>query len=66
MNISITEVIPRTSERYPYSHRVQVDLGEGYKVAEWLDENKIPHTRMGSIVFYLNKENTAWLLLRWS
>lgn len=68
MKIKVDEVIPATSRRYPYSHRVEVsaDALAADKVSEWLNENAIPHCQTKWGVFYLNKPNTEWLLLKWS
>jgi hypothetical protein len=68
MKIKVSEVAPVTSRRYPYSHRVEVFGPEppAPAVSAWLKENAIPHTQIGLGVYYLNKQNTKWLLLRWS
>lgn len=68
MKIKVTEVIPVTSQRYPYSHRVEVydDALASDKVSAWLEENSIPHTQTGWGVYYLNLANTEWLLMRWA
>ena len=68
MKIKVNEVAPVTRQRYPYSHRVEVyaDALAHDKVSAWLEENSIPHTQTGWGVYYLNKPNTEWLLLKWS
>ena len=67
MNIEVKKILTRPTERFPYTHRVEVsaDALASDKVSEWLNENKIPHTQTGWGIFYLNKANTEWLLLRW-
>ena len=68
MKIKVSEVIPVTSQRYPYSHRVEVsaDALASDKVSAWLKENSIPHTQTGWGVYYLNRACAEWLLMRWS
>lgn len=76
MNIKVDEIAPDTTRRYNYTHRVEVaagrlatwpdDADSVVQVASWLNEHKIPHTRLKPNVFYLSKQNTEWLLLRWS
>lgn len=68
MKIKVSEVIPWVSERYPYTHRVEVsaDALASDKVSEWLNDNNIPHTQTGWGVYYLRKDAVPWLLLRWS
>lgn len=68
MKIKVDEVCLHTSQRYPYTHRVEVnaDARASDKVGAWLRENDIPHCQLGWGVFYLNKPNTEWLLMRWS
>ena len=68
MNIRVSEVIQKVTQMYPYTHRVEVnaDAFASDKVSDWLRENDIPHCQIGWGVFYLNKPNTEWLLMRWS
>jgi hypothetical protein len=68
MKLDIKEIILREGEQYPYSHRVEVsaDAFVPIKIAKWLEENSIPHTQTAWNVFYMNKKNTEWLILRWS
>lgn len=68
MNIEVKQIELRESDRYPYTHRVQVeyDAMDDDEVGKWLREQEIPHTQTGWGIFYLNKANTEWLILRWS
>lgn len=68
MNIDVKQLTTETTLRYPYTHRVEVsaDALAADKVNLWLDDNKIPHTRVGWGVYYLNAKNTSLFLLRWS
>ena len=68
MNIDVTEIIPRASERYPYTHRVEVsaDALASDKVSKWLMDNNIPHTKGPWGVFYMSKDDLAFLMLKWS
>lgn len=65
MQIKVTEVIPIVSERYPYSHRVEVS-GDSVNVSTWLDENHIPYVTTDWGVYYLRSDHVNWLLLKWS
>jgi hypothetical protein len=73
MQIKVNQIIQAASERYPYTHRVEL-LSDNHTehwinnntVSDWLNENSIPHTQTGRGVFYLNSEDTSWLLLRWT
>lgn len=65
MNIEVKQLTMKTTLRYPYTHRVQVFLAAD-KVTAWLDDNEIPHTRVGWGVYYLNAKAVSLLLLRWS
>ena len=68
MKFEVEEIIPRSTQQYPYTHRVRISgdaLGSD-KVSAWLDENKIAHTQCGWGVYYLRKDALEWLMLRWS
>ena len=68
MRIEVKDLMIHKSKRYPYTHRVDVreDAFASEKISAWLDDNKIPYTRVGWNNFYLTKEGAAWLLLRWA
>jgi len=68
MNIKVTEVIPAVSQRYPYSHRVEVsaDAFAADKVSSWMNANNIPYTSTSWGVYYMKKSDVEWLVLRWS
>jgi hypothetical protein len=68
MKIKVDEVNLRVTQKYPYTHRVELsaDAMAADKVAPWLIENGIPHTKIGWGVYYMKKEHVSWLLLRWS
>jgi len=68
MKIKVKELAPFTTQRYPYTHRVEVsaDALASDKVSAWLNENKIPHSQIGWGVYYLRKDHVSWLVLRWS
>lgn len=66
MEMKITEVFVRGDFfKSSYTHRVEFSKDVDIKVCDWLNVNKIPHTRIGHNIFYLNKENAGWLLMRW-
>lgn len=69
MKFEVEEINPRSTQKYPYTHRVRISgdaLGKISKISAWLDENKIPHTQCGWGVYYLRKDALEWLMLRWS
>lgn len=68
MNIRVDEVAPGVSDKYPYTHRVEIGDLEGYvKVLDWINANDISACVIGhSQAIYLNTQSTEWLLLRWS
>ena len=69
MNIQVKELVYRNPrDRYPYTHRVGIaDLRDWEKVHDWIMKNEISCSAINSAqCFYLNKENTVWLLTRWS
>ena len=68
MKIEVKDLGYQGSQRYPYTHRVQVSgdaLGSD-KVSAWLRHNELAHTLVGWGVFYVNRPTLQWLLLRWS
>lgn len=66
MEVKVTEVLVATDhKKYPYTHRVEIPYDISIDVCGWLSENKIKHTRIGYNIFYLNKQNAGWLLMRW-
>ena len=68
MNIRIDQVAPRVSQKYPFTHRVQVD-GDAIasdRVSTWLKECNIEYVQTGWGVYYLGPADTELLLLRWS
>lgn len=68
MKIKVQEIIPRATERYPYTHRVEVD-GDALaadKVSKWLMDNNIPHIKGPWGVYYLRQDHVVFLLLKWS
>jgi hypothetical protein len=68
MKIEVQEIIPRATERYPYTHRVAVywDALAADKVSKWLADNNIPHTKGPWGVYYLHQDHVMLLLLKWS
>ena len=68
MKVSITEIMPRGQNKYPYTHRVEVsaDAFAADKITTWLRDTNIPHTQAGWRIYYLRKEHVEWLVLRWS
>lgn len=68
MNIQVDQIINATNQKYPYTHRVAVvgDALAADKVSKWLNDNKIPHTKLPWGVYYLRHDAVEWLLLRWS
>lgn len=56
------------TKQYPYTYRVELsgEVMDAVEVTDWLHDNEIPHTQTSWGVFYLNKQNVEWLLLRWS
>jgi hypothetical protein len=68
MKFKITEVIPAASQRYPYTHRLEVyaDALAADKVSAWLQENDAQYVPMGWGVYYLRKKDLTMFLLKWS
>lgn len=69
MKIKVDEVAPVVSQRYPYTHRVEVTASADHtikQVTEWLDSTKINYVSTGWGVFYLGPQDTSTFLLRWS
>ena len=68
MNIKVDQVAPKVTERYPYTHRVEVsaDAQAADKVRAWLDQNGFDYVTTSWGVYYLTSEGTMALLLRWS
>ena len=68
MKIKVTDLGYVPTRQYPYTYRAEVsgETMDSVEVSNWLTDNKIPHTQTAWGVFYLNKQNTEWLLLRWS
>lgn len=68
MNIKVTDMGYMLADRYPYMFRVEVsgEIMDSVEIAQWLEENKIPHTQTGWGVYYMNKQNATWLSLRWA
>lgn len=69
MKIKIEKVIPYITERYPYTHRVEVlaqsdEHIEG--ITDWLNQNNLDHVSMSWGVYYVGPQTASWLLLRWS
>jgi hypothetical protein len=66
MNIDVKQLSLKVSDRYPYTHRVQVSGDAADKVTTWLKESEIPHYNPVWGVFYLDPTATNMLVLRWS
>lgn len=67
MIIDVKEINPRVTDRYPYTHRVEVKADAfAAKVSSWLEDNEIPHVKGPWGIYYLNPVHTNLLLLRWS
>ena len=56
-----------STDRYPYTHRIECQhLADYFQIINWIEENKIAtFVIQDAKAFYLNADNTAWLLLRW-
>ena len=68
MKIKVDEVAPVVSQRYPYTHRVEITANADCitnQVVEWLDSAEINYVSTSWGVFYLGPQDTAMLLLRW-
>ncbi len=68
MKIKVTDLGYTPTKQYPYTYRAEVsgEVMDALDVSNWLNDNKIPYTQTAWGVFYLNKQNIEWLLLRWS
>lgn len=68
MKIKVNEVAPIVSQRYPYTHRVEITANTDRitnQVSEWLDSTGINYVSPSWGVFYLGPQDTSMLLLRW-
>ena len=78
MQLRITQVIGRSTERYPYTHRIEfsdpADLIHP-KVKAWLDDLAIPAIVIPyleiaggarTIAVYVNEQDVALFALKWS
>ena len=63
---AVTQIISKPSERYPYTHRIQMptDLSMKERIYDWLRGNQIPVTIAGDGL-YLREEYVSFFLLRW-
>jgi len=68
MNIDVKQLSLKVSDRYPYTHRVEVkaDAFAADKVKRWLDESEISYVNPFWGVYYLDSKATNMLVLRWS
>jgi hypothetical protein len=68
MNIKIATVAPVVTQKYPYTHRIQVmeDVEAVIQVSAWLRQNDIDHVSTSPGVYYVDSQAASWLLLRWS
>lgn len=68
MKIRVDQVAPIVTQRYPYTHRVEVsgDTRAADKVVAWLEQTGFGYTTTSWGVYYLGPKATAALLLRWS
>ena len=65
MNIDVKQLSLKVSDRYPYTHRVQVWGDAADKVTKWLKESEIRYSNPGWGVFYLDPNATNLLILKW-
>lgn len=69
MKLQITQVAPRVTKQYSYTHRIEVidfDNNNASEISAWFTENKIPYSRISYKTFYLNPESASAFIMRWS
>lgn len=77
MKLLIKQILPRASEIYPYTHRIEFyseDVDKYDEVEQWLEEQQIPHTMMylfqhsnweKHFAVYVNDRDATRITLRW-
>ena len=65
--MNIKQIIPRSTERYPWTHRVEFDenLGDNWPVYEWTENEGIPGVWAGGNFYTVGKYATL-IALKWS
>lgn len=63
----VTEVIPFVTERYPWTHRVELSnntLEDKWQIEEWIDKNEIDGLWVNN-GFYTTQKVVTMLALKW-